>query len=226
MKPTTNITMMLVVALVLAACGSSGDSATTGGDSAAEGGTEAAAPTVDRCEFEPARPGVIGLGTVTLSGTNTSGDLLDIVQISYNVLDEGGAVVSDSSAFVTYWRDGESIALLASPLGEDGAVPVGCEVAEVSVNTYDDSNVLPDGATCAIGESTGSIGGPPISVDLSGVDGLPGDVDLYVETALLNNGARVTQQPVTVPAGETSFEMPMLAGEAGWTCDVLVIREV
>jgi hypothetical protein len=186
-----------------------------------------AAPAIDSCTFSPPAPGVTAAGTVTLSGTNATGEQPDLVRVSYELLGADNQSVLVSSATVTSWRPGEVIAFETSPFAKAKIAPIGCRVAEVTVSRTDHSADLPaEGATCAVGAPTGTLKQQKIAVDLSRVDGVPASTELFVETALIRGGARVGEEPLTVPRGDPKFETMLLPAQPDMTCAVLAVRTI
>ncbi len=191
-------------------------------------GRDVPSPTVDTCTFAPPEPGIIGLGTVTLTGRNDTGQLLDSTIVDFDLLNASGQKTAASLAALTAWRDGESISLETAPFGDPTAgEPVSCKVTEVRASfTAHDKDLPIDAVTCTIGQAAGPIGGPPFTVDVSGVERMPSGTDTLVTVALVENGKRVGERPVTVKTGQTTADGSLIAERPGLTCEPVLATAI
>lgn len=212
---------LLLILAAVPACSNGGD----GGDAqSATLGPSVAPPTIDTCTFAPPAPGIIGLGTVTLIGSNDTGRTVDTTSVAFDLLDATGAVTASAQTAVTAWRSGETISFETFPFGDKTAGdPVGCRFTEATAApTAHDADLPVDAATCTVGAATGPIGGPPLTVDLSQVTGMPATADTLVTVALMENGSRVGERPLTVPTGQASASATLAAPRPGLTCEVVL----
>lgn len=217
----------LVISLVLAGCGGSDDEepgpAALPGD-AARGG-DAATPDVTECRFVPSSdPGDITVGSATVIGRNTTGEVIDGTSIRFSLLDDSGDIVGTAQhASVSYWQPDEELALQVGVFSEVTIESAECEITDVATGSHAELTEFDaDAATCELVEP--ELGGPNVEADISDVSDAPDDEELFATVAIYDGETRVGETFPRFDPGSTQATASTIAVGDDLSCEMLQLR--
>ena len=183
------------------------------------------APSVSGCSYEPPESsGVIGGGTVIVAGVNDTDEVIDSTTIAFDLLDDEGEPIDDStrSVTVTLWEPDEEISLPAPVFAEGEIGTPTCEVGDVSPGRYSERETFDaEAASCQLVESDL---GTDIELDLGEVADAPDDEELFAVLALYDGERRIAESSATVEAGAESATVSVVTDATEATCKVLELR--
>lgn len=239
----TFMSVAVLLTLVVAACGGDDDTDSTesgaGSDPTSEDTDQVGGPQdVDTdltCTWTAAdAPSDLNPGEVTITGTNNGTETFGTTTIQFDLVDDGGNVViaadpgdgtinSALSTSISVWRAGESLNWSKAPVGMELALfsdVSGCEIQSAVGRETDQSGELDaSAATC-------ELTGDESIVDVSAVEGVDG-ASVYVTSAIMSNGARVSEDYATVEAGQTNGAgFPDVEGLSDVSCEVVSVRQL
>lgn len=222
-----------LLALALVGCGGDDSSQDASSDASAapDEVSEAVASLDLSCEFEPHdNPGLIGVGTVTVLGTNTTEVRIDSMVVEMELEGTGGDLAANTS--MSYVMPGEELAQWAPVFqdqeagggsGEYDGEVTGCSVTRVSGGRYAGDPVIdPESVTC---EVFGEPGDWTLEADLSQAPEAPFEDDKFVGVLARVDGKRYSMEETELPAGELDVQVRSNSQEEP-TCLVRFVRDL
>lgn len=167
-------------------------------------------------------PDVIGAGSATVLGTNSSEAAFDQLGVGLELTGPEGSV--EAATFLTYVQPGEEIAQWVPVLDDSAGTDLTCEVTEVTPASYGSEVTLdPEGGTCEVAQQGPT--GYQAQTDLSGIEGIPADEDRFVGIIWRVDGKRHGLDEAPLRAGETTLTSTTQS-EAPPTCAVRYLRDL
>lgn len=229
------LSALMAPLLVLALAGCGGEDAPEQASDETPGGTDEvaqAAQSLDlTCEFEPhENPGLVGIGTVTVLGTNTTDVRIDSMVVEMDLQGTAGDV--SVTASMSYVMPEEELAQWAPVFHEpeegsgtseyDGEI-TDCSIARVSGGEYAGDPVIdPESATC---EVFGQPGDWTMEADLSQMPDAPYRDEKFVGVLAQVDGQRYSMEETELPAGQLVVQ-GRATSEAEPTCLVRFVRDL